>query len=305
MVIVGTPPQASEHYPPPLPRVKGLHAITASGIPGGPCRCWFSRRDRWRSGCNGGSLQGVRADTRRASFRRVRHGAGQGCGEPRSAGHRSCNPSRAIATEEASWSSLRQVRWHHSTQPFGLGLRGCWMACTAMPRSWRSPSKTPRNSAPLSVWPPDDDREGLEDALEGRPHVAHRRGGDELGGSRFRDRVADRQLIDPATGGIAPEQGIGLHPLSGWVETTALLSAVAWRRAVDRSGWICWRQTLVFLEIFEDPPDRHADRTARFPPACNLFLRLSPACRQCHMCLIVCSKLRPMAGRWPRLHRGR
>ena len=153
--------------------------------------------------------------------------------------------------------------------------------------------------------PPDDDREGIEDAPEGRPHVAPRRGGDELGGSRFRDRVADRQLIDPATGEIAPEQGVGLHPLSGWVETTALLSAVAWRRAVDRSGWICWRKTLVFLEIFEDPPDRHPDRTAHFPPAFSLFLRLSPACRQCHMCLIVCSKLRPMAGRWPRLHRGR
>ena len=33
MVIVGTPPQASTNYP-PLPRVKGLYAITTSGIPG-------------------------------------------------------------------------------------------------------------------------------------------------------------------------------------------------------------------------------------------------------------------------------
>ena len=37
----------------------------------------------------------------------------------------------------------------------------------AMPRSWMSSSKTPRNSEPLSVWPSDDDQEGLEDALEG------------------------------------------------------------------------------------------------------------------------------------------
>ena len=46
--------------------------------------------------------------------------------------------------------------------------------------------------------PLDDDREGLEDALEGRPHVVHRKGGDEFGGDQFRDRIADCQLIDPA-----------------------------------------------------------------------------------------------------------
>ena len=63
-----------------------MHAITAFSTPNGPCRCWFSRRDRWRSGCNGGSLQGVRVDPRWASFRQGRHGTGHGGGEPRSTG---------------------------------------------------------------------------------------------------------------------------------------------------------------------------------------------------------------------------
>ena len=33
-----------------------------------------------------------------------------------------------------------------------------------------------QNLAPLSVWPPDDNRKGLEDALKGRPHVARAEG---------------------------------------------------------------------------------------------------------------------------------
>ena len=53
----------------------------------------------------------------------------------------------------------------------------------------------------------------------------------------FETGVADRQLIDPATGGIAQKQGVGLHPLSGLVGATALLSAGCVGRAVDRSGW--------------------------------------------------------------------
>ena len=44
-------------------------------------------------------------------------------------------------------------------------------------------------------------------------------------GDQFRDRVADRQLIDSATGGIAQKQGVGLYPLSGLVGATAFLSA--------------------------------------------------------------------------------
>ena len=55
-----------------LGAVNPLYAITASGIPDRPCRRWLSRRNRWRSGCSGGSLQGVRGDPRWASFRPVR-----------------------------------------------------------------------------------------------------------------------------------------------------------------------------------------------------------------------------------------
>ena len=40
-----------------LKKSNHLYAITTSGIPGRPCRRWFSRRDRWWSGCGGGSLQ--------------------------------------------------------------------------------------------------------------------------------------------------------------------------------------------------------------------------------------------------------
>ena len=46
-------------------------------------------------------------------------------------------------------------------------------------------SKAPRNSEPLSAGPPDDDREGLKDALEGRPHVARRRGAEDHPFSSF------------------------------------------------------------------------------------------------------------------------
>ena len=66
----------------------------------------------------------------------------------------------------------------------------------------------PRNSEPLSVWPPpNDDRDGLEDALEGCPHGA-RKGGNKFGGSQSRNRVSDRQLIDPETGEIAQKQDV-------------------------------------------------------------------------------------------------
>ena len=44
-------------------------------------------------------------------------------------------------------------------------------------------------------------------------------------GDQFRGRVADRQLIDPAAGGIAQKQRVGLHPLSGLVGAAALLPA--------------------------------------------------------------------------------
>ena len=121
----------------------------------------------------------------------------------------------------------------------------------------------PWNAEPLSAWPPDDDWEGLEDALEGRPHVARRRGGDEFGGGQSRDRVVDRQLIDPAIGGIAQKQSVSLHHLSGLVVVvgaTALLPAgcVGMRRGSLRVGLLVSlrRQTLVFLEISQDPSDR-------------------------------------------------
>ena len=86
--------------------------------------------------------------------------------------------------------------------------------------------KTPRKLVTVvGLAPRDDGREGLEDALEGRPHGARRKGGDEFRYDQFRDRVADCQLMDLATGGIAQKQGVGLHHLSRLVGATALLPA--------------------------------------------------------------------------------
>ena len=67
-----------------------MHAIRRFCIPGGPCRRWFSCGGRWRPGCDGGSLEGVRVHTRWASFRQGRHGTGRGCGVPRNIGHPAC-----------------------------------------------------------------------------------------------------------------------------------------------------------------------------------------------------------------------
>ena len=139
-----------------------------------------------RSACDGDSLPGVRVGLRWASFRPVRHGTGHACGEPRCAGHSVGTRRGWLQQRRFRRASLRPVRRHRPTSPFCLGLPG-WMVCMAMPCSRRSSSKTLRNPEPLSVWPPpDDDREGLEDALEGRLHVPRRRGGDGFCGDQFR-----------------------------------------------------------------------------------------------------------------------
>ena len=68
-----------------------MHAIRRFCIPSGSCRRWFSCEGRWRPGCDGGSLKGVRVHTRWASFRPGRHGTGHGCGGPRNVGHPACS----------------------------------------------------------------------------------------------------------------------------------------------------------------------------------------------------------------------
>ena len=187
MVIVGTPPQASEHYPPPPPRVKGLYAIISSGIPWRPCRRWFSRQYRWRSGCNGGSLLGVRVDPRWASSAKVRHGPDRVVGN-----HEMPGIPPALVESGCDGGGFVELLAPGALAPLDAAILFDlpWLddrhGHVALLEEF---FETLRNPAPLSVWPPDDDREGLEDALEGRPHVARRRGGDELGGSRFRDRT--------------------------------------------------------------------------------------------------------------------
>ena len=145
-----------------------LHAITTSDIPGGPCGRWFSRRDRWRPpGCDGGSLHSVQVDTRWASFRQVRHGAGHGFGEARSAGHPACIGR--------GW--LRRRRFPEPLAPGALAL----LDTTIHPSRW------PRRFKGRQPW------------LSTRPHASRTSG--------IPQELPDwRVYTDPTGGGTAPYQ---------------------------------------------------------------------------------------------------
>ena len=177
-----------------------------------------------RSACDGDSLPGVRVDPRWVSFRPVRPGTGQGCGEPRCAGH--------PADTRRGWLRQRRFRGAPCARCAGTARhRHSVWDCVAGWSAWpcRAPGGVPRRRCGTRnrcrSGPPDDDLEG-----PGMFSKAAR---------MFR-----------AKGVVTGSAAIGLETGAG---------------------------------------DRHPERTARFLPACNLFPRLSPACRECPMCLMVCT----------------
>ena len=115
-------------------------------------------------------------------------------------------------------------------------VRDCVAGCA----TWPCPAPEAAHRRPRGTrsrcrsGPPDDDREGLENALEGRPHVAHRQRGDEFRGGRFRDRTADRPRIDPTTRVLKRMQAAGLDPSPGRWARQPFCQHSAWERVAGR-----------------------------------------------------------------------
>ena len=118
----------------------------------------------------------------------------------------------------------------------GHSVWDCVAGCAAWP--CLSPEAAPRRHrktrSRCRSGPPDDDREGLTDTLEGRPHVARRWRGDEFRGGRFRDRIADRPRIDPTAGVIERMQTAGLDPSPGRRARQPFCQRPAWERTTGR-----------------------------------------------------------------------